>query len=132
MPFCQKCGNAIKQGTIFCPNCGNKQTKKETKAKKSEIEKETEKEMKAKGMIKEIKCRCNRCGKVWHYLEGEEKRIKSQMCWSSYGQMTCCLPIQLYSKQQQGKWETEADKFKKCPKCGSHDIKKTSVYYKRT
>lgn len=64
--------------------------------------------------IKEIKCKCNQCGKVWHYLGEEEKRVKGQMCWSAYGQMTCCLPIQLYSKQQGGKWEQELDKFKKC------------------
>lgn len=84
-----------------------------------------------KDMIKEIKCKCKQCGKVWHYSEAEEKRVKSQKCWSAYGQMTCCLPIQLYSKQQMGKWETEADKFKKCPECGSTNITKKDVYHKK-
>ena len=91
----------------------------------------SEKEFDPKKHIKEIKCKCNQCGKVWHYLEKEEKRVKSQIGWSGCGQMTCCLPVQLYSKQEGGKWEQELDKFKKCPKCGSHNIKKENVYYEK-
>ena len=81
--------------------------------------------------ITEIKCRCNQCGKIWHYLEQEEKRVKGQLCWSAYGMMTCCLPLQLYSKQQAGRWEQELDKFKKCPNCGSGDIKKEEITYEK-
>ncbi|MBI2663727.1 hypothetical protein HYX10_00090 [Candidatus Woesearchaeota archaeon] len=91
----------------------------------------TAEQFNSKKHIKEIKCDCNECGKVWHYLEKEEKRAKSQKCWSAYGQMTCCLPIQVYSKQQQGKWEQELDKFKKCPACGTTNITKTDVYHEK-
>jgi len=81
--------------------------------------------------VKEIKCKCNECGKVWHYLENEEKRAESQRCWSYCGMTTCCPPLQFYSKQQAGKWEQELDKFKKCPECGSSNITKTDVYYEK-
>lgn len=81
--------------------------------------------------VKEIKCKCNQCGKVWHYLEEEEKKINAQIGWSACGQMTCCLPLQLYSKNEGGKWEQQKDKFKKCPECGSHDITKKSIYHEK-
>ena len=134
MPNCAQCGKQVGffsaksdfAGNSFCSDeCKNKFTEKKTKDKK------TEKEMKSKGMLKETKCKCNQCGHVWHYLEEEEKRVKGQIQWSACGQMTCCLPLQLYSKHEGGKWEQESDKFKKCPKCGSHDIKKTAVYYEK-
>ena len=91
----------------------------------------TEKEFDSKKHIKEVKCKCNQCGKIWHYLEQEEKRVKDQILWGACGQMTCCLPLQLYSKHETGKWEQESDKFKKCPKCGSNDVSKTTIYYKK-
>jgi hypothetical protein len=99
--------------------------KKESKSfTKTKIEK------KSKFLIKkvvEFKCKCKECGHVWHYLESEEKRAKSGTCWSAYGQMTCCLPMQLYSKQEGLKWEKELDKFKKCPKCGSVNMIKRKI-----
>lgn len=126
MANCAQCGKKVGLFSSKSDFSGNKFCNAECKTKFHK----KKKEMKAKGMIKEIKCKCNRCGKTWHYLESEEKKIKGQIGWSAFGQMTCCLPLQLYSKQQSGKWEQELDKFKKCPKCGSHDIKKTPVYYK--
>lgn len=84
---------------------------------------------KEKNKIEEVKCKCNQCKKVWHYLKEEEKKINAQIGWSACGQMTCCLPLQLYSKNEGGKWEQQKDKFKKCPECGSHDITKKSIYH---
>jgi len=91
----------------------------------------TAEEFDPKKYVKEVKCECNECGKIWHYLESEEKRIQSQKRWSGVGMMTCCLPVQLYSKNQAGKWESELDKFKKCPKCGSINIKKKEIHHKK-
>ena len=82
-----------------------------------------------KKTIKEIRCKCNSCGKVWHFLPEEEKRAKSGKCWSAYGQMSCCLPMQLYSKHEGLKWQDKLDKFKKCPKCGSVNITKKELEY---
>lgn len=80
-----------------------------------------------KKKIKEIRCKCNSCKHIWHYLPEEEKRAKSGACWGAYGQITCCLPIQLYSKQETLKWQDKLDKFKKCPKCGSVNITKKEI-----
>jgi len=134
MPNCAQCGKQVGffgaksdfSGNSFCSDeCKNKFQNKMNK------DKQKDKEMKEKGMIKETKCKCNQCGKVWHYVEEEEKRVKGQIKWSANGQMTCCLPLQMYSKQEGGKWEQQLDKFKKCPKCGSHNITKIPQYYEK-
>ena len=113
----------------ICPNCGKKLSKlKIGMAYKKDGKRFCS--IKCKNSYKnisEIKCKCNSCGQVWHYLPKEEKRAKSGKCWSVYGQITCCLPIQLYSKHQGLKWEGELDKFKKCPKCGSINITKKEI-----
>ena len=102
--------------------------------KEFDTQKEAEKHEKSckgkndkKKVITEIKCKCNSCSHVWHYLPSEEKKVKSGQCWSAYGMCTCCLPLQLYSKNESLKWEKEMDKFKKCPKCGSVNITKRKI-----
>src|SRR3989338_11642722 len=88
MPKCAQCGKQVGffsaktaprsknsfATDFFCNDeCKNKFTEKKTK------EKETEKEMESKGMVKEFKCKCNQCGKVWHYLESREKEIEKDI-----------------------------------------------------
>ena len=104
---------------------------KREEAKKKMEERIAEIEERLAERIKETKCKCNSCGKVWHYLEEEEKRIKSQIRWSGFGMMTCCLPLQLYSKNEATKWQTALDKFRKCPECGSVNITKKEVYHEK-
>ena len=83
----------------------------------------------SKKHIKEYRCKCNQCGKIWHYLESDEKRIKKQILTNACGQMQCCLPLQMYSNNERNKWEQECDKLNKCPECGSGDISKEEKYY---
>jgi len=124
MALCKSCGKKLNifntmpdfSGDKYCKECFNERKNKD-------------KHMNQEGKTKEIRCKCKSCGKVWHYLENEAKRVNNQVLWGACGQMSCCLPLQLYSKNETGKWEQESDKFKKCPKCGSSNIKKTVVYY---
>ncbi len=107
-----------------CDKCGKKF---ETKEGAKKHEKSCKGKKDKKKVIKEVKCKCNSCGHVWHYLPGEEKRAKSGACWSAYGQMSCCFPMQLYSKQEGLKWQDKLDKFKKCPRYGSVNITKKEI-----
>ncbi len=116
-------------GNSFCSNeCKSKFIEKKNK------EKETEKEMKSKGMIKEIKCKCNQCGNVWHYLEEDEKKLKSQAMGNAMiGCGMCCNPFGALFSNKSIDLQREMDKMKKCPKCNSTDVSRTPNYYaKRT
>lgn len=84
-------------------------------------------------MIKEIKCKCNQCGKIWHYLPQEEKSLKTQQASNAMiGFGMCCNPFGAYFMNksiEQGR--QAADKFKKCPECGSSDITKKTIEYEQ-
>ena len=84
---------------------------------------------KRKKLIKEFRCKCKQCGHVWHYLPEEEKRANSNVLWNSCGMMSCCLPFQIFSKNQADNWQNTLDKFKKCPKCGSTNIIKKEIQH---
>ncbi len=95
--------------------------------------KKVEQEMERKGMIKEIKCKCNQCGKTWHYLESREKEIKESIGTNAKVQMG--FAFFNVSAATQAKRNVEAqkellDQLKRCPKCGSHDITKEDIYFK--
>ena len=83
-------------------------------------------------MVKEIKCKCNQCGKIWHYLPSEESSIKTQQVGNAMvGVGMCCSPLgPLYSNKSLD-LARQANKFKKCPECGSSDITKKTIEYER-
>jgi len=106
----------------YCKDCFKKR-KKENK------------NLKTKGVIKEIKCKCNQCGVVWHYLEEDEKRLKSQSvsnalmgCGMFAG---CCSPFGGLFSNKSIDLQREIGKMKKCPKCNSTDVKKTTIYHEK-
>tara|TARA_Y100000310_G_C20680163_1_gene815467 strand:+ start:2288 stop:2557 length:270 start_codon:yes stop_codon:yes gene_type:complete len=84
-----------------------------------------------KDKIKELKCKCNQCKHVWHYLSSDEKGLKTQQVGNAMvGLGMCCNPFGAYFMNKSIEQGRQAsDKFNKCPKCGSGDIKKTEHYY---
>jgi len=98
--------------------------------------------------VKEIKCKCNECGQVWHYLEAEERRLRLAAkgnaltgCCGSLGMcggmlvddnaVTHCMPaIKIFTDRSQERIN-QAEKLKKCPKCGSDNITKMDVYHEK-
>lgn len=131
MPNCAKCGKSVGffstksdfSGNYFCSDdCKNKFHNKIKK----------EKEIKSKGMIEEIKCKCNQCGKIWHYLESDEKRLKGQAVGNLLvGGGMCCNPFGTLFLNKSIEASREAEKLKKCPNCNSTDITKTPVYHEK-
>lgn len=97
--------------------------------------KEIEKEMQKKGMTKEIKCKCNQCGKIWHYLESRVKEIEKDISSNADLQMAGVtlfgMGAAIQAKRNLEAQKDLLDKLKKCPECGSHDIKKENIYYEK-
>ena len=137
MPNCAQCGKHIGffssktdfSGNDFCSDDCKKKFHDNIKK-----EKQKDKEMKENGMIKEIKCECNQCRNVWHYLEEDEKQLKSQARSNAMiGCGMCCNPFGALFLNKSADLQKEVDKMKKCPKCNSVDVTRTAVYHaKRT
>jgi len=137
MPKCSECGKILKtfdlkpisdwKGNRFC-SLGHK----EKFTQGINEDKNKEKEMISKGMIKEIKVKCNQCKHVWHYLESDEKKLRQQAVGNlMVGGGMCCNPFGALFLNKSIETSREADKFKKCPQCNSIDITKTPVYHER-
>ena len=139
MPNCVQCGKQVGffsaksdfSGNSFCSNeCKNRFQDKKKQEKQKDVD------MKSKGMIKEVKCKCNQCGNVWHYLEEDEKKLKEQSNANRLvgcGTCACCSPFGVLFTNKANDLQREADKIKKCPKCNSTDVTKTQIYHaKRT
>ena len=136
MPTCAECGKKVGffdgQFSINSQNaayfCGDK-CKREFQEKKN-----LEREMQKKDMTKEIKCKCNHCGMIWHYLESREKEIEKNIKVNAGIQTG--FAFWNIGAATQAKRNVEAqqdllDKLKKCPECGSHDITKKDIYYEK-
>ncbi|MBI2663359.1 hypothetical protein HYX15_02385 [Candidatus Woesearchaeota archaeon] len=85
--------------------------------------------MKAKEIIKEIKCKCNQCGKIWHYLPSEKT---SQTLTESGKDMIqasacCCNPIGILV----GGLRQKQRELDECPNCNSKDVNKETIYYEK-
>ena len=134
MPTCVECGKKvsyfnykwdISSQNYFCSDeCRNKFREK----------KNIEKEMQKKGMTKEIKCKCNQCGKIWHCLESREKEIEKNI--KTNAGIQAGFAFFNVGAATQAKRNVEAqqdllDKLKKCPECGSHDITKEAIYFEK-
>jgi hypothetical protein len=114
-------------GNYFC----NKKCKNDF-YKKKDIEKQKDKEMKLKGMIKEIKCKCNQCKYIWYFLETDEKKLKMQARGNALvGVGMCCNPIGIFFSNKSLDLQKELTKMKKCPKCNSTNIYRSPVYHEK-
>ena len=149
MPECTQCGKKVgffsaktaprsKESfatDFFCNDeCKNKFTEKRNKEEMNLLKKSIEeKEMESKGMVKEFKCKCNQCGKIWHYLESREKELEKNIKSNAGSQAAFALfnvGAALQAKRNVEAQQDLLDKLKKCPECGSHDITKENIYYK--
>ena len=82
--------------------------------------------------VKEIRCKCNECGKVWHYLEDDEKNLKRQAKSNALiGCAMCGNPFGALFSNKAIDTNKELNKLKKCPECGSQNIKKESIFYEK-
>lgn len=100
--------------------------------KELEIQKRKDKEMKKQFMMKEFKCTCNQCNHVWHYLERDEKALRSQA--TANAMMGCgmlCNPFGALFSNKARDLHREIEKFNRCPKCGTGNITKEVIYYEK-
>lgn len=82
--------------------------------------------------VKEIKCKCNQCNKVWHYLESDKKQLQSQATWNAlYGCGTCGSPWGILASNKAIDTTQKVKTFDKCPNCGSTDVIKSEIFYKK-
>lgn len=75
--------------------------------------------------VKETKNTCNACGKVWHYGKQEVREQKMNAIHNAGKAMSCCggcMPALLIKDKQ-------VVDLKKCPSCGSKNIKTEEVSY---
>lgn len=135
----------------ICPICGKKETsllkslewKSDASSpvsfcsdecrNKFKEKKEVEKEMLKKGMTKEIKCKCNKCGKVWHYLESREKDIIDNIKTNAKVQAGFAffnIGAATQAKRNVDAQKESLEKLKSCPNCGSRDVTQEDTYFK--
>ncbi len=135
MTNCKNCGvkvNSVFQITDFSGNAFCSRDCKTMYHNKIKNKSTKEKKMINSGMIKEIKCTCNECKHVWHYLESDEKRLKGQAVSNAMiGAGMCCNPFGGLFMNKSIDVSRELDKFNKCPKCNTSNINKEEKYYEK-
>ena len=132
MVICQKCKKEIsiwksypqKGGYSLCKDC-----REDVRDNPAILDKlRTEPSLKLSKKVSEIKCECNQCNNIWHYLPSEEKSLKRQSFFNSLiGAGSLGSHVGAFFSNKSNDLQREADKFKKCPKCGSIDITKKEV-----
>jgi hypothetical protein len=76
-------------------------------------------------IIKETKCTCNACGKVWNYGKKDmDEQKNAKLANASKGLLCCsgCWPALLIQ-------DKKVIDLTKCPECGSRNIKTEEVSY---
>ena len=87
--------------------------------------------------ITEIKCKCNQCKKVWHYLKSDELKLQTEAvgqhltgCGSFM--MCCgCNPFTPLYMKDANATTRKLDKFKQCPECSSRNITKKEINHEK-
>jgi predicted RNA-binding Zn-ribbon protein involved in translation (DUF1610 family) len=84
---------------------------------------------KNKKIVNEIRCTCNGCGKVWHYLPHEKIREMGKAMSNSGKNMiqaspctSCCGGLMPREKVRD---------FDQCPNCGSRNCKKEVIEHEK-
>ena len=133
--YCHKCG-ALKKGK-YCHECGTGVEDKIMKNQITTIPTQTNPRFStdkptSKKAVEEIMCTCNQCGHVWHYLKKDEQILAGQAVGNlMVGAGMCCNPFGSLFVNKSIEASREAEKFSKCPKCGTRNIKKESYYYEK-
>ena len=81
----------------------------------------------------EWKCKCNSCGRVWHYLDSVERNMKSTMSANAFTQLgNCCNPcVAAPLANANTQLNKQIADLKSCPDCKSSDVKKEERYFKK-
>ncbi len=79
--------------------------------------------------VKEWKCKCNECGKTWHYLASDKFSQDTGELGKDLIQSTacCCNPFGILI----GGLRQKQKDFNQCPNCNSKNVKKQKLYYKK-
>ena len=87
----------------------------------------------AQSMVKEYKRKCNECGKVWHSLESRERQINKNIGSNAFSQAAFCgnPGAQLQAKRNVEAAQTELERLKKCPECGSMNYTEEVITYEK-
>lgn len=128
---CDNCGSVTsktfwdyRDGSVLCDSCH--------KVKGDNWQKKVDKKLKSIDIIKEIKCKCNQCGCIWHYLDEDQRKIEKQAVNNAMiGCGMCCNPFGALFSNKSLDLQRELDKMKKCPKCNSSDVIKTVIYHEK-
>ena len=93
----------------------------------------TEEKFDSKTHVKELKRKCNECGKVWHSLDSREKQLSGNIKMNGF--MTCAFcgnpGAQLQAVRNSEAGQSELQRLKKCPDCGSGNYHETAVVYEK-
>lgn len=93
----------------------------------------TEEEFNSSIHVKEYKRKCNQCGKVWHSLASREKKIKGDIKTDNF--QVCANPChpsaQLQARRNVEASQSQLEKIKSCPKCGSQDYTEEVIIYEK-
>jgi predicted RNA-binding Zn-ribbon protein involved in translation (DUF1610 family) len=137
---CPECSKQISEFAASCPNCGfqlnteivsiEKQKQKQEEddfyeslgGPNSQVKKES---IGTRRKIKETKCKCKSCGKIWHYGKTEVLNSAADNL-STFGKdMMCCtgcMPALFIP-------DKKVTDLNKCPNCGSKAIYKKEVIH---
>jgi putative component of membrane protein insertase Oxa1/YidC/SpoIIIJ protein YidD/uncharacterized OB-fold protein len=80
--------------------------------------------------VKEVKCKCKECGKVWHYLQSEYNDLSSSAMNNAVLGFSNCGSFRGDSATNKSlEYRRRADALRKCPECGSRNFDEQIVSY---
>ena len=89
--------------------------------------------------ITEYKRKCKECGKVWHSLQSRELQIQQQINSANRASTTAAcgmcaghwsaLGASEQAKRNLAAAQSELDRLRICPKCGSHNYTETETSF---
>ena len=98
-------------GSLFCSDCYKKTL--------------------PKPKVKEIKCTCKECGKVWHYLLQEESPNQIEKTNACATCATCGSPFGMYFANKTAEARGKRESLQQCPECNSRNVKKEVIEYEK-
>jgi hypothetical protein len=139
IPHCPSCGaQLIDPAKPYCPSC--LQAVNISKLNKPILVPEEENKpspdpvpLEHKSKIQEYRRTCQQCGTIWHSLVSRENQISSSSQCSFCLMGTSIGNSGAYGQHQRNKQasESELDRLKKCPKCGSANYVEEIISYNR-
>ena len=86
----------------------------------------------SKKHVKEIKCVCRECGKIWHYLPSDEAHLRLGAAGNAMmGCGSLCSPFSPLYSNKAAELGRQANQLSKCPNCNSSNVTKEEVYHEK-